>query len=134
MGAPAPSRLLSQSPTVLVVEDTVVVRRMVLRALEGAGYTVCEAGDGAEALALLTQGARVDVIVADIRMPRMDGRQLAVEMRKQSSPVPILFISGYDAYVGQGDLPGPVLAKPFMPEQLIASVRQLLQPAQPRSA
>src|SRR5215207_8342686 len=85
MGAPAPSRLLSQSPTVLVVEDTVVVRRMVLRALEGAGYTVCEAGDGAEALALLTQGARVDVIVADIRMPRMDGRQLAVEMRKQSS-------------------------------------------------
>jgi CheY-like chemotaxis protein len=95
---------------------------------------VREAGDGAEALALLTQGSPVDVIVADLRMPRMDGRQLAAEVRKLSLAVPILFISGYDAHMGQGDLPGPVLPKPFMPDQLVASVRQLLHGTQPRSA
>jgi CheY-like chemotaxis protein len=116
---------MPESQTVLVAEDTAPVRMLLRRVLETEGYRVNEAGDGVEALALFTRIGH-DIVVADIRMPRMDGRELAVELRKQSATVPILFVSGYDAYMDQADLPGPVLAKPFMPEQLVVSVRRLL--------
>ena len=99
---------------VLVVEETAPVRRLLRRVLETEGYRIHEAGDGVEALALFTTTGD-DIVVADIRMPNMDGPTL-----------PILFVSGYEAYVDHEDLPGPVLAKPFMPEQLVASIRRLL--------
>jgi CheY-like chemotaxis protein len=114
---------MPESRTVLVADDTAPVRTLLRRVLETEGYRVNEASDGVEALALFTKIGH-DIVVADIRMPRMDGRELAVELRKRST-VPILFVSGYDAYLDI-DLPGPVLAKPFMPEQLVASVRRLL--------
>ena len=119
---------MAESQTVLVAEDTAPVRKLLRRVLETEGYRVDEASDGVEALALFTRTGH-DIVLADIRMPRMDGRELAVELRKQSATVPILFVSGYDAYLDQADLPGPVLAKPFRPEQLVASIRRLLPAA-----
>jgi CheY-like chemotaxis protein len=118
---------LPESASVLVAEDTAPVRRFLRRVLEMEGYRVNEASDGVEALALFTTKGH-DVVVVDIRMPNMDGHELARELRKRSASVPILFVSGYDAYLeGEGEgLPGPVLAKPFLPEQLVASVRRLL--------
>ena len=115
---------MPESRTVLVAEDTAPVRTLLRRVLETEGYRVNEASDGVEALDLFAK-IRHDIVVADIRMPRMDGRELAVELRKRSATIPILFVSGYDAYLDT-ELPGPVLAKPFMPEQLVASVRRLL--------
>ena len=112
--------------TVLVVDDEQAMRALTRRMLEGEGYQVHEAADGMQALAALAGGWPVDVIVTDIRMPRMDGRELAGRLVAQSSRIPIVFMSGYDVYLGPLDLPGPVLAKPFRSEQLTALVSQLL--------
>jgi two-component system response regulator YesN len=87
---------------------------------------VYEAAHGLEALAALAQGWPVDVIVTDLRMPYMDGRELASRVITQSPRIPIGFMSGYDVYLGPIDLPGPVLAKPFRSEELTALVSQLL--------
>jgi two-component system, cell cycle sensor histidine kinase and response regulator CckA len=112
--------------TVLVVDDEQAMRALTRRMLEGVGYQVYEAADGVEALAALLQRGPVDVIVSDLRMPHMDGHELASRLTAQSPRIPMLFMSGYDVYVGPLDLPGPVLAKPFRSEQLTAGVAQLL--------
>jgi CheY-like chemotaxis protein len=112
--------------TVLVVDDELAMRALTRRMLEGEGYQVREAADGMGALEALAEGLPVDVIVTDIRMPRMDGRELASRLVARSPRIPIVFMSGYDVYLGPLDLPGPVLAKPFRSEQLTALVSQLL--------
>jgi CheY-like chemotaxis protein len=113
-------------PVVLVVEDEDLVRSMTRRTLQRAGYQVLEASDGARALGLIKQGG-VDAIITDIRMPGMDGWELAGHLVNMTPRPPILFMSGYDVHWGATHLPGPVLAKPFRSEQLLASVRRLLE-------
>ena len=120
-------------PAVLVVEDEALVRSILRRTLETAGYQVWDAANGAQALGFLTQGV-VDVIVTDIRMPAMDGWELAAHLRTMTPRLPILFMSGYDVHLGTSNLPGPVLPKPFRPEQLLDAVRRLLPERQPHSA
>jgi CheY-like chemotaxis protein len=112
-------------PAVLVVDDDDGVRAVTQRTLERAGYHVLLAADGAQALGFLSQGV-FDAVVTDIRMPGMDGWELAAHVKAIIPRVPILFISAYDAHLGANNLPGPVLAKPFRPEQLVDSVRRLL--------
>jgi CheY-like chemotaxis protein len=118
----------TRAMTVLVVDDEPAMRALTRRMLEGEGYRVYEAADGLDALAILAEGWGVDVMVTDIRMPRMDGRELASRLTTHSPRIPIVFMSGYDVYLGPVDLPGPVLAKPFRSDQLTALVRQLLAP------
>jgi CheY-like chemotaxis protein len=113
------------SPKVLVVDDTPLVRAVLRRSLEAAGYTVQEANDGQGALAQLALGT-VDLVLSDIRMPNMDGCALALEIRRRAPQVPILFVSGYDAHLPGVELPAPVLTKPFTPAHLIERVRQML--------
>jgi CheY-like chemotaxis protein len=120
-------------PAVLVVDDDEGVRVVTRRTLEEAGYQVWEAADGVQALSFLLQGV-VDVIVSDIRMPRMDGWDLAAHLRNMTPAPPVLFVSGYDAHIGSGNLPGPVLAKPFSAERLLDAVQQLLLARQTRTA
>jgi two-component system, cell cycle sensor histidine kinase and response regulator CckA len=119
---------LTRVMTVLVVDDEAAMRALTRRMLEGKGYQVYEAADGVEALATLAQGWLVDVIVTDIRMPRMDGRELASRLTTHSPRIPIAFMSGYDVYLGPVDLHGPVLAKPFCCEELTTLVGRLLSP------
>ena len=76
MVAPLPARSL----TVLVVEDDDGLRLLMRQVLESAGYQVCEADEGFQALSVLLQGRPVDLVVTDIRMPRMDGYELAAHM------------------------------------------------------
>src|SRR5919106_1375954 len=85
---PVPLPLPVSGPTILVVDDTPAVREVVRRSLEYAGYRVCEAGDGEEALALLALSP-VDLVISDLRMPRIDGRTLALEMRRRSLGIPL---------------------------------------------
>jgi CheY-like chemotaxis protein len=106
------------------------VRYLMRRILEEGGYRVCEAAEGKEALTVLARIA-VDVIVTDLRMPGMDGWELADRLASRSPRIPLLFISAYDVHADTGDLPGPVLGKPFMPEALLASVGKLLEGARP---
>jgi DNA-binding response OmpR family regulator len=106
------------------VDDEDLVRQMTTRALTDAGFRVLEAHDGEEAASLLaTLGTNVGVIVSDIRMPRLDGLQLAVVVSERWPTVPLILISG------EGGRPpgycGPFCAKPFTPETLIAAVTAL---------
>ena len=117
---PVPTR----PPTVLVVEDEDGVRDLIREVLEAAGYQVYEADEGFQALSVLLQGRAVDVVVTDLRMPRMDGFELAAHMVALELTVPILFVTGYASDLNGATLPGPVLPKPFEPEQLVACVRE----------
>lgn len=122
-GAPPVSR---GTETILVVDDEPGVRALARRTLERLGYTVLEAGDALEALALLEKsGHVVDLVVTDVVMPRMSGVELAQRMRDRWPLVRILYISG----VAQPDVERQgltLLPKPFSPEQLTHTVRAAL--------
>jgi CheY-like chemotaxis protein len=117
---------LSAVLSILVVDDMEPVRQLARRVLESAGHRVYEAADGLEALDCLARGAVVDLVLTDLRMPNMDGWELATRLAGRSPRVPVLFMSGYDEHVGSHSLLGPVLAKPFTSDQLHERIRQLL--------
>jgi CheY-like chemotaxis protein len=113
--------------TVLVVDDEEVLRSYMVRVLESDGYSVIEAQDGVEALSLLSRrdtGVAVDLIITDVRMPRMGGRDLAATLASGGASPPVLFVSGSHT---PSDVSGPLLRKPFLPDDLSALARELLQ-------
>lgn len=123
---------------VLVVEDEALVRDLVCRTLRRAGYTVLLAENGEEALRV--SGAfpdPIDLMVTDVIMPRMGGRELADRITGFRPDLPILFVSGYaseanDASVMRSAGAG-YLQKPFTPSTLLERVRELLITSRARS-
>ena len=115
---------------VLVVEDEERVRHMSVDALRSLGYTVVQASDGMQALAVLAIQPRVDLLFSDIVMPGMNGRELADTAREQRAELKVLFTTGYtrNAVVHNGVLdPGVAfISKPFGIDQLAVKVRQVL--------
>ena len=120
--------------TVLLVEDEVVVRRLVAELLESDGYTVLQAGDGPSALELLRRhpGA-VDLLVTDVVMPGMSGPEVVQAVTAMRPGTHVLYTSGYTdtALDHHGVLePGTAfLQKPFGSQELLRSVRALLDDA-----
>jgi signal transduction histidine kinase len=117
--------------TVLVVEDEPVVRRLARTALEESGYQVLEAGDGAEALELITRtNGKIDLVLSDVVMPRMGGKALDEAIRRLRPTLPLLFMSGHpgQAIADRGLLdPGAsFIQKPFSPPELAQRVRAML--------
>jgi two-component system, cell cycle sensor histidine kinase and response regulator CckA len=131
MTQPRPARPGSVvTRTVLVVEDEPQVRRMAARALAEAGHRVLEAGDGREAISVLARaGQGVDLVLTDVAMPGMSGRELADRLRQARPDVRVIFMSGYadDEIVRRGLLEPeqPFIQKPFTPEVLIRRVAEL---------
>jgi CheY-like chemotaxis protein len=115
----------ANKPKVLIAEDDEVLRPVLCRTMEWEGYQVVVAVDGQDALKLLAEPSQVDLIITDICMPKMDGRELGLVLAEHHPDIPILFISGYADSVVPATLPGPLLPKPFTPTQLIVGVRQL---------
>ena len=111
---------------VLVVDDIESVRRLIRRVLEQAGHRVLEARDGVEALACLAENPAVELVLTDLRMPNMDGWELATRLSGRSPRIPVLFMSGFDEHLAVKTVAGPVLPKPFAPEQLDEHMRQVL--------
>lgn len=116
---------------VLLAEDDMSVREFVLRALESAGHTVVLAHDGGEAAQALRQpGARFDLLLADIKMPVMDGIALALSASRDHPDLPILLMTGFadqrERAYGLDTLVRDVLAKPFSLDDLLAAVRRAL--------
>lgn len=113
-------------PLILVVDDAHALRLVMSRALRELGYDVLTAPDGQSAT-VLVRGLRTppDLVVTDIRMPAMDGEALAAWLAKHYPRVPVIFVSGFPSEA-PGELPGPLLAKPFTPEALCAIVRETL--------
>lgn len=121
--------------TILLVEDEEVVLRLVRSILQKEGYTVLEAKSGAEAIALSEQQAgAIHLLVTDVVMPRMSGRQLAQRLTDARPELRVLYMSGYtdDAIVHHGVLdPGlAFIQKPFTPEALASKVREILDTGQ----
>lgn len=123
---PHPSAALGR---VLVVDDDELLRRVVGRMLEEAGYEVVLAGDGLEALSFVTGAGAFDAVVADLRMPRMGGRVLGERLAAIHPGLPVLYISGYTGD-WQPDLAtraaSAFLRKPFVESELLRSVRGLI--------
>jgi two-component system, cell cycle sensor histidine kinase and response regulator CckA len=111
--------------TILLVEDETSVRRFTCDALEAQGYRVVAVSNGAEALqALLAPVHPFDLMITDLVMPTMGGKELAERARALHPHLPVLFVSGYAAR-GDGGL--PFLQKPFGPFELSRKVRELLK-------
>jgi len=107
------------------------VRSLAREVLERHGYTVLEAGDGIQALrSCETEGDRIDLILTDVVMPRMSGRELVDRVRTARPAMRVLYMSGYteDAIVRHGvrDASTLLLGKPFAPGDLVGKVREAL--------
>jgi PAS domain S-box-containing protein len=128
---PAP-HIVTGSETVLVVEDEPAVRRLIERILRGAGYQVLGAATGNEALALCEkQAGGIDLLLTDVVMPQMSGRELAERLAKLCPRLKVLYMSGYteDAIVHHGvlDPDTQFIAKPFATADLARKVREVLE-------
>ncbi len=120
----------SNAATILVVEDEDAVRQLTVRTLESAGFTVIAAEDGEAALGVIRGGKVLDLLLTDVIMPRVSGRQVADVATEIQPRLPVLFISGYagDDMMMRELVPkdAPFLQKPFTPDELVRTVGDLL--------
>ncbi|MDO9297919.1 PAS domain-containing protein [Bradyrhizobium sp.] len=116
--------------TVLVVEDDTVVRGVILEMLGEQGYRTLEAVDGPSGLKILRSGARIDLLVTDVGLPGMNGRQLADQARESRPDLKVLFITGYAESVAIADgflQPGmEMITKPFDLDNLSRRIRGMV--------
>lgn len=122
-----------RSGTILLVEDSDVVRDVVANMLKGGGLTVLQASGGEEALALARRGETpIDLLLTDIVMPEMSGVELADRLERERPDVRILFMTGYaeEVVVNEGILGKhrECIGKPFTQEQITKRVRKILFP------
>ena len=124
----------SETGTILFADDEVTVRSYVARILRREGFELLEAEDGADALSQLqSRGTRVDLLLTDIRMPRMDGVQLARTVTEMYPGTPVVYISGYPFSLEQQRTQDPLsacafVAKPFDRKSLLSAIQKCLTP------
>jgi nitrogen-specific signal transduction histidine kinase/CheY-like chemotaxis protein len=117
--------------TVLVVEDEPVIRDLIVEVLQDLGYRALEAPDGPSGLRVLQSRERVDLLVTDVGLPGINGRQLADQARVTRSDLKVLFITGYaeNATLANGflDTGMEMITKPFAIEALATRIRSMIQ-------
>jgi len=112
---------------VLVVEDEILLREMIVEELRDAGFDVLEAADGDSASKFLLADGRIDVLFTDIRLPgRLDGWAVAQLARERRATLPVIYASGY-AVERAAKVPDSIfLDKPYQPSQIVATIRKLV--------
>jgi len=125
--------------TILLVEDELGVRQLVCEMLQRLGYRILPAGSGTEAIRLFEQHrGSIDLLVTDVIMPQMSGRELALRLKLQQPSLKVLYISGYtdDMLAHHRVLESNVflLQKPFAPDELAKKLREVLDTPTARSA
>jgi two-component system, cell cycle sensor histidine kinase and response regulator CckA len=118
--------MASGAETILLVEDEQGLRRLMKELLRGEGYTVLEGADGPSAIQIsATYAGTIHLLLTDMVMPNMHGRQLAMQLKQQRPALKVLYMTGY---ADSDDLEvGSVLEKPFLPETLLRAVHDLLR-------
>lgn len=114
------------APTILVVEDDAIVRMLIVDVLEELEFQVLEAADAEQALKVVEDSNNViNLMMTDVGLPDMDGKQLATKVRELRPNLPILFASGYAESI---DVPEGmhVIGKPFSIDQLRDKVKAIL--------
>jgi PAS domain S-box-containing protein len=128
--APSPFVTLRGTETILVAEDEPAVRTLVCGTLQQLGYTVLQAADGHEAVCVLERHGPVHLLLTDVVMPVMGGRELARRVRSVGPTTKVVYMSGYtdDALAFQGPpQPGSAhIQKPFTPAALAEKLREVL--------
>jgi CheY-like chemotaxis protein len=117
--------------TILLVEDDEAVRPLIAQALRLYGYTVLEAGNGADALDIAgREPDAIDLLLTDIVMPGMNGRELAEQLLAEQPTLHVLYTSGYPADTiirhGIAHASTAYLEKPYLPEDLAHKIRDVL--------
>ncbi len=116
--------------SILVVEDDSSVRLLAVTILRGCGYQVQEASNAFDALALLKRNSEFDLVISDVIMPQMSGKDLMDEIHRQLPQIKVMLMSGYtdDALAHRGVLDESLsfLEKPFSPAKLAQKVREVL--------
>jgi PAS domain S-box-containing protein len=118
----------------LVVEDEPAVRALIVRTLRGAGYTVREAENGEQALAILERREHeVGALITDVRMPGLSGVELVRTLQRRGAALPVLFLSGHadPADLAEFGADVPFISKPFTPARLVEAVETRLVAAVP---
>ncbi|GEO14808.1 PAS domain-containing protein [Microvirga aerophila] len=117
--------------TVLVVEDEPVVRGLILEVLGDLGYRALEADDGPSGLSVLESKQRIDLLVTDVGLPGLNGRQLADHARLLRPNLRVLFITGYaeKAAISSGFLEAgmEMITKPFAVDDLASRIRHIIE-------
>ncbi len=125
-----PITMSSGAETILLVEDEPMVRELSKEILTECGYTIIEAGNGIEALLACGDDCQIDLLMTDVVMPKMGGRELAETLMQRLPNLKILFTSGYtdDAVVRHGVIETNTnfIQKPFTPEALATKIRWIL--------
>ncbi|WP_296185268.1 response regulator [Pseudomonas sp. UBA1879] len=120
-----------EGETILIVEDDPAVRALVSQVLSELGYRYLEAGDALGAVPILESGQRIDLLISDVGLPGMNGRQLADIGRQLRPELRVLFITGYAENAGTraGFLEEgmQMITKPFAFDQLTAKVREMIE-------
>ena len=118
------------SPLVLVVDDDSQIRRYIKIVMQSAGVQVLEAEDGLEGLEVFrVWRGRIDLVITDIRMPRLKGTDLAILLRRESPSIPLIFVSG-EPIPANINIPGNgflFIEKPFAARVLLDAVSQFVQ-------
>ncbi|PNU02316.1 hypothetical protein A8V01_26640 [Novosphingobium guangzhouense] len=117
--------------SVLLVEDDASVRMLVSDVLNELGYKATEVSEPEMAVRLLADGQKFDLLITDVGLPGMNGRQLAEIVRNHLSEIPILFITGYAENAAiRADFLGTnmqMIAKPFQIEDLLSKIAEMLE-------
>ncbi|WP_342655520.1 response regulator [Pseudomonas sp. F3-2] len=120
-----------EGETILIVEDDPAVRALVSQVLSELGYAYLEAGDAVGAIPILESSQRIDLMISDVGLPGMNGRQLADIGRQMRADLKVLFITGYaenaGARAGFLDTGMQMITKPFAFDQLTAKVREMIE-------
>jgi CheY-like chemotaxis protein len=123
--------LAADGETVLVIEDEPVVRGLIVEVLNDLGYAALEAGDGPSGLEILQSKRRIDLLITDIGLPGLNGRQVADAGRLLRPELKVLFMTGYaeNAAFASGFLePGmAMITKPFAMEVLATRIRGIIE-------
>ena len=119
-------------PTLLVVEDELIVRLTIAEYLREEGFEVIEAGTADEALDILRSGIAVDLLFSDVRMPgTMDGCELAQRVRSEFPATPVILTSAYSQSLLSARNSGKdfVVLKPYRPHAVLTTIKAVMAAA-----